>query len=128
MNHIENLICIAVIMTLLDAVYLTALTSNFEAQVKLVQNAPLKFNIVGAVLCYIFLVCGLYYFIIKDKRPVSDAVILGLVIYGVYETTTYTLFKDWHFYNVVLDTVWGGILFGLVTKLVYEYQIWRKLD
>ena len=128
MNHIENLICIAVIMTLLDAVYLTALTSNFEAQVKLVQNAPLQFNIVGAVLCYIFLVYGLYYFIIKDKRPVSDAVILGLVIYGVYETTTYTLFKDWHFYNVVLDTVWGGILFGLVTKLVYEYQIWRKLD
>ena len=49
----------------------------------------------AAILCYIFLVGGLYYFVIKDRKPVFDAFILGLVIYMVYETTNKAILTNW---------------------------------
>jgi uncharacterized membrane protein len=46
--------------------------------------------------------------------------ILGFVIYGVYETTTYALLKKWKLQTVMIDTLWGGILFGLTTMITYK--------
>jgi uncharacterized membrane protein len=66
------------------------------------------------------LIGGLFYFILKNKRPVQDAFLLGLVIYGVYETTTYALLKNWNFATVMVDTLWGGILLALTTYLTYK--------
>ena len=85
-----------------------------------VQGSKLKINLVGAILCYIFLVFGLNYFIISKKKPLIDAFILGIVIYGVYETTTYALFEKWSPLAVFLDTFWGGILFTLTTYFSYK--------
>lgn len=109
----------AVVMLLLDFLYLTLFKSFFGGIVKRVQGGtPLNFRLVGAILCYVFLIFGLNYFILQDKsgrRPWTDAFLLGLVIYGVYETTSYTLFQDWPWSAVVLDTLWGGSLFALTT-------------
>ena len=74
----------------------------------------------GAALCYIFLIFGLYYFILSENRSAFDAFILGLVIYGVYETTTYAIFKKWSFHLVLIDTLWGGVLFALTTIITYH--------
>jgi uncharacterized membrane protein len=51
---------------------------------------------------------------------VLDAFLLGIVIYGVYETTSYALLKKWKLSIVLMDTLWGGVLFGLTTALVYS--------
>ena len=65
----------------------------FNNQIKLVQGSDIQMNIYAAMLCYIALVYGLYYFIIKDKQPLTDAFIFGIVIYAVYELTTMALLK-----------------------------------
>ena len=80
----------------------------------------MKLNLVGAILCYVFLVFGLNYFIISRKKPLLDAFILGIVIYGVYETTTYALLENWSPLAVLIDTFWGGILFTLTTFIAYK--------
>jgi uncharacterized membrane protein len=107
-------------MLILDSIYLTAFSSFFNDLVMKVQGSKLKINLVGAILCYIFLVFGLIYFIISKKKPLIDAFILGIVIYGVYETTTYALFEKWSPLSVILDTFWGGILFTLTTYFSYK--------
>ena len=33
-------------------------------------------------------------------------------IYGVYELTTMGLLKEWKWLTVIIDTIWGGILFA----------------
>jgi uncharacterized membrane protein len=71
-------------------------------------------------MCYILLVSGLYYFIIKNSASIKDAFLLGVLIYGVYETTNYAFFKDWSLLLVILDTLWGGILFSTTTFLYYK--------
>ena len=107
-------------MLLLDSIYLTIFSDFFNSIVTKVQGSKLKLNLVGAILCYVFLVFGLNYFIISRKKPLLDAFILGIVIYGVYETTTYALLENWSPLAVLIDTFWGGILFTLTTFIAYK--------
>jgi uncharacterized membrane protein len=50
---------------------------------------------------------------------VQDAFLLGLVIYGVSETTNWALFDKWSLITVIIDTLWGATLFGLTTFIVH---------
>ena len=95
----------------------------FENQIKKVQGSPLKTNLLPIAFCYIFLIFGINYFIIKPKRSVQDAFLLGLVIYGVYETTNWALFTNWSPITVLIDTLWGGILFAITTYVSTQIRL-----
>lgn len=112
----------AIVLIVIDSVYLNLMKGYFENQVKKVQGTNIKLNFVGAAICYVFLVVGLNYFIIKPHRSVQDAFLLGLVIYGVYETTNLALFSNWSILTVLLDTLWGGLLFGITTAIIYKIK------
>ena len=75
-------------------------------------------NYLATFLCYIFLIFGINYFIIGPNRSIQDAFLLGIVIYGVFETTSKALFAKWSWITVIIDTLWGGILFALTTYIV----------
>jgi uncharacterized membrane protein len=51
---------------------------------------------------------------------------LGIIIYGVYETTTYATLQKWKLETVVKDTLWGGILFYLTTFFTYKLKDYSK--
>jgi len=108
----------AILLVVIDFIYLNIIRSYFENQVKIVQGTPLKVNFLGLILCYIFLIFGLNYFIIKSKRSAYDAFLLGILIYGDFETTHYALFNKWSIFTVILDTLWGGTLFAIVTFII----------
>jgi len=108
----------ALVFVSIDFFYLNFIKGYFKQQIQNVQGSPVKLNFLGVVLCYIFLIAGLQFFIIQKNRPVSEAFLLGLVIYGVYETTNYALFKNWSIFTVFIDTLWGGIVFALTTYLM----------
>jgi uncharacterized membrane protein len=113
----------AILFVVIDFLYLNFIRKYFENQVKSVQNSQLQVNFLGVILCYIFLIFGLNYFIIKSKRTPYEAFLLGIVIYGVFETTNYSLFKKWSFFTVILDTLWGGVLFALVTFIICKLRM-----
>ena len=109
----------AIILVTIDYAYLYIMKGYFANQVKKVQGDPLKVNFLATAICYIFLILGLNYFIIKPRRGPQDAFLLGLVIYGVYETTNWSLFSKWSPITVIMDTLWGGTLFALTTFIVH---------
>ena len=117
---VKTLVLSGVVLLSLDAIYLTAIKNMFETQIAAVQRVALQFRLFGAIMCYALLIGGLYYFILRTRRPISDAFFLGILIYGVYESTTYALFKQWKLKTVIIDTLWGGILFALTTAIVYK--------
>jgi len=108
----------AILFITIDSLYLNVMKSYFQKQIQTVQGSNIQMNFLGAALCYIFLIAGLNYFIIKPHKSHGDAFLLGLVIYGVYETTNYALFKNWSILTVFIDTLWGGLLFALTTYIV----------
>jgi len=107
----------------LDAIYIGAQYKYLSKTYASIQNSPLKINPVGAVLCYIFLVFLLYYFILSKKRKILDAFLLGVGVYGVYETTNYATLTKWPIYMVIVDTLWGGILFAITAKIYYSVYV-----
>jgi len=108
----------AIVFISIDFIYLNLIKDFFNNQIKSIQGSEPKMNLLGAALCYIFLVIGINYFIIKPRKSVSDAFLLGIIIYGVYETTNYALLKNWSIITVIIDTLWGGILFATTTYIV----------
>ena len=48
---------------------------------------------------------------------IKDAVILGSLIYGIFDATNLALFDKWTIDLFIIDVIWGGILFGLSTYL-----------
>jgi len=108
----------AIVFITIDFVYLNVMKGYFNKQIQDIQGSKIELNLLGAALCYIFLIYGLNYFIIKPRKSVSEAFLLGLVIYGVYETTNYAMFKKWSIITVIMDTLWGGLLFASTTYII----------
>jgi uncharacterized membrane protein len=108
----------AILLITIDFVYLNVIKNYFLNQIQMVQGSQPKINYLGVALCYIFLIAGINYFIIKPHKSVSEAFLLGIVIYGVYETTNYALFKNWSIFTVIIDTLWGGLLFASTTYII----------
>jgi len=107
-----------IVFVAIDSTYLISMKGYFDNQIKQVQGSVIQMNIYAAILCYISLVFGLYYFNIKDKKPLYEAFLLGLVIYSVYEFTNWALFTSWKPTTVIIDSLWGAILFTL-TAFIY---------
>jgi len=118
-----RLLVSAIVFVCLDFVYLNFFKDHFNKQVQDIQVSKININYLAALICYIFLIMGLNYFIIKPKRSISDAFLLGLVIYGTYETTNWAIFNKWSVKSVIIDTLWGGILFASTAFIVRSLSI-----
>jgi uncharacterized membrane protein len=119
-NMVYDVLLIGVIMVVVDAVYLSLFANFFKKMVLSIQGSPLKMDYLAASLCYLVLVFGLYYFIVSRKETILNAMLLGWVVYFVYEFTNKAILNKWSWMAVLIDGVWGGLLFGLTTLLVYS--------
>ncbi len=137
---ITDLLVLSVIILALDAVFLTLAKDLFARQVMLVQGTAMKVNLPSAAVCYILIVLGLYYFVLRhiivpnatsaaatiQTMRIGDGVkaafFLGILVYGVYETTTLAILRNWSPMTALIDTAWGGTLFALSAYLFYKFK------
>ena len=124
MNFIElnlkKLVLSSTILIVLDYFYIKYVAGgllNFSKTIKNIQKSNFKLNYFGAILCYILLSLGFYGFIIYQNKSIKEAFFLGILIYGVYETTNLATITNWPLKLLLIDTVWGGILFALSTYI-----------
>lgn len=119
-----NIIISSIIILCLDFLYLTPQNKYFHKLFLNLQGEKMKIRIVGVILCYIALILALNYFIFDKKGSYLDAFLLGFFIYVVYETTNYATFSNWPIRMLIVDSLWGGILFVLtfyLTKFIKKY-------
>jgi uncharacterized membrane protein len=124
---ISNLLKTILILPIIDFGYLTLISSYFKEQIKAVQGTESNFRIIPTILCYIALVALLYIFIINTNETkeikILKAFILGLCVYAVYEMTNYALLDKWDVKTVIIDTLWGGVLFAISTFLITSINL-----
>ena len=118
-TDVISFIKVAGIMLLVDIVYLQVISGYFNRVVKSIQGTPISMNLLGASLSYITMAFALYYFVLREKRSVFDAALLGLCVYGVFDFTNKALFTNWDWTTIGIDVLWGSILFGIVGKVYY---------
>lgn len=121
---IKEYLLTSLILLGLDFIYLSSTKNYFNNQVKLVQGSNIKLNMLATITCYILLSLGIYYFVINKNFSYLDSFYLGIFVYGIYDLTTMALFKNWKWYTVVMDTLWGGILFVLVKFLFQKIKFY----
>ena len=121
-KDIITIIVSAVVLVGVDFFYLSSTSKFFNNIVKNIQGKEIQFKMLGAVICYVFLVLGLNYFVLLDKKlgkkeKIFKAFMLGLIIYGVFESTNLAIFTNWTLDALLLDTLWGSILFSITTYI-----------
>jgi uncharacterized membrane protein len=114
------ILIVALFLIILDAIYIGINKNTFSLQIVDVQRVSLQLKPVGVVVVYAFIIFALYWFIIREKKSVYQAFLLGLVIYAVYDFTSYALLKKWRLDIAIMDTLWGGALFALATYFTYQ--------
>jgi uncharacterized membrane protein len=137
---ITDLIVLAIIILILDGVFLYGAKDYFSRQVMLVQGSALNVYVPSAAICYILIIVGLYYFVLRHiivpnasslaasvqtmrlREGMLVAFFLGVFVYGVYETTTLAVLRNWSPITALIDTTWGGLLFSLSTYFYYRYK------
>lgn len=108
----------AILLLVVDSFYLTLIgKSLFDKVVKNIQGTSIQMNLLGALLSYVCLIILLNYFILQKNGGLFDAFLLGFCVYGVFDATNLAIFKNYDFTTGLIDTLWGGILFTLVTYI-----------
>ena len=109
------------VLLVVDGLYLYNIgISIFKSNVELIQNAPLKPNVYGAILSYVCVIGAFNYFIILQNKSPFDAFILGVFLYGVFDMTNLAMFTKYSWKTAVSDTLWGGTLFAFTTWVTYK--------
>lgn len=120
MIPLRNYLLLSIIFVAIDSFYLSSVSGFFNKQIKDIQGEDLVLKIFPTFLCYITLSLGLYYFGIEKKFTIKECFALGLFTYAVFETTNMAIFKKWRWMTVLMDSIWGGILFASV---VWIYRL-----
>lgn len=117
---LKKYLLISILVVGIDAIFLKLIEKIFKHQIKSIQGTELRLNMIPAVLCYLLMTLGIYYFIVEKKFSIKDMAILGVFTYGIYELTNKALFDKWYWKTVVLDGLWGGVLFSLIHYFYHQ--------
>ena len=121
-NHIKVIVLSIVLFLVLDALFIGAMMKNWQSLLLRVQGEKLEVKMLSAIGAYIIMVFAWVYFVYKPYlihkniwTAVKTGAVLGFVIYGIFELTNHAIIKKWDFNFVIMDTVWGSVLYALVS-------------
>ena len=120
--NMKRIIISTVLFILIDSIYLKLVSPLFNKLINNVQGSDIKLRLDGALYAYICIVLVFNYFFLHKNGTLLDAFLLGLLTYGIYEGTNRAIFSKWSLDVMLIDSLWGGILFSLV------YYITKKLE
>ena len=131
-EQVVTVVVSAVVMLGLDAIYLSNFGDFFQKLVKKIQGSKISMNIGAAVVTYLAMLVVLNVFILqqpklRENKKYILAWVLGLCVYLVFDGTNLAIFKNWSWEALVLDSVWGSILFLLTTLVTVKFVKFLKL-
>ena len=113
---------------ILDSIYLTLTKNYYNNLVTKIQKSPLELKIMPAVGAYSIILFSWYYFVFQNiknqskKKSIIDSVVLGFCMYSLFDFTNMAIFKNWDLKTVIIDSIWGSILYTLTT-IIYLISI-----
>lgn len=126
---IKKILLSSFILTIIDILWIKYYMGNkYKIMVNNIQNSEIKLNFVPAILAYITLCFTINYFALpyvkeNNIKLLSHSFVLGIVCYAIYDFTCGSIFKKWDNKLMVIDILWGGILFLLtnyITNLIIK--------
>lgn len=113
---------ILVTILILDMIWLGLIAKNIYAQEigMLMRKSGEKTDFVlwSAFLVYLLIALGILFFVLpKANGDYYLALIwggvFGLIMYGIYDFTNYSILANWSLRISIIDLLWGMVLCGL---------------
>ena len=124
-EYIKQFIVVLLVIIIIDIPVISQLMKpSWKKMVENIQITPLNIKTYPIILVYILLVLGIVIYVlpnVSDKNILRDSIvyggILGLIIYGIFDFTNYSLISKYDLKLAIIDTLWGGILLTFTTYL-----------
>ena len=109
----------------------------YQNQFKRINNGDIKSGPhvwMSGAIAYLLLALGIYFFIVKqelkEEKPnyfkiLIRGLVLGLIIYGIYNGTNKATINEFGTKESIIDTIWGTLLSGLLS--VSSVYILKKI-
>lgn len=120
-KHIKEILILALIILLVDALFLKIISRTFGKMIQNIQGSEMKIRWNYAMFVYALIVVQIYFLLIKHKRPLSDAFLLGATTYGIFDFTSMAILKNYKLNIALIDMFWGGTLYYIV------FMLFRKI-
>lgn len=125
-NYKLILVTLGVVLAI-DFIYLY-LNQSMYSNIIDKNNIKLQYGLVA----WIIIALALSFFIlsnnnITESQKIMYAFILGISVNGIYNFTNMTFLPNWNNKILIVDTLWGGILYALVTFIVLYLKDTYKL-
>jgi uncharacterized membrane protein len=128
-TDIKIILIICIILIIIDIPVLIYINKDTHlVNFKNINNGEIDFTklkIASAIICYLIMSFGLYHFSIKEKN-ILNALILGFVVNGIYNTTNYATINKYSLNVAIIDTLWGPTLFTIVVYIVINLLNQKK--
>lgn len=81
----------------------------------------------SAVVVYVCITLGILFFVLPKAQgdyflALSGGIIFGLVTYGIYDFTNYSILANWPLKITFIDLIWGIVLCGLSSLIAAFIQ------
>lgn len=115
---ISNTIITAIIIFVIDLVWLSTGGIRFKNMIAAIQSAPVVIRPTPIIPIYIALA-----YLLNKAKTVQEAGLIGLATYTVFDMTNYAVLKDYNLWIALADSVWGGVLFMLSFSLIKYFNL-----
>ena len=126
-EDILTILLITVIVAGLDFIVINNLfLKKWQDVVNSIQGIPLKINYTYTIITYILVIMGIYIFVYpkltKDNWFLDGlkwGFLWGIIVYGIFDFTNLSIFKNYSLDIAIMDTLWGGFLTSATVILTY---------
>jgi uncharacterized membrane protein len=127
--HLYLYLLIIALMVLLDGIWLSLNLKAYNDVTKAVQGSNIRVDYTGMLLSYVCVFCLLAFYVVpaaqqalpknaslRDKLFISIKCggVLGLLVYGVYNSTSKAILENYTWNIAIRDSMWGASLFSMV--------------
>ena len=119
---------IILLYLIMDFIWIRSNFTMYNNSVMNIQKKPIVFRMIPAILAYSLLILNIVYILIPLTKKISNlkrSIIFslsGLVIYGVYNATTYAIIEKYHLHVAVVDTLWGLFSQFLLSVMINKFN------
>jgi uncharacterized membrane protein len=131
-EHLKSFFLLAIIILMIDLLWINYIVGDmWKKNVEIVQKSPMEIRKSYALLSYVLIIFGIYYFVqmnMTKETYIRDSLIkgfiYGFILYGVFDFTNLAIFKEFDLKTGMIDMVWGGALTAsallITNRIVYS--------
>ena len=122
---LTQFIVVLLVITIIDIPVITQLMKpSWKKMIENIQMTPFRVKVYPIIIPYILMAFGIVRFVLPNVSEIHvlrDSFIyggvLGLIIYGIFDFTNYSLISKYDINLSIIDILWGCILFTLTTYI-----------